>query len=411
MSDTNYNQIQTLINTIFTQFSSSEERIEELKKRGYRVDRNDYHYNIFKYVSDEQGSNCTGVIFNPQGKLVGHTSKKTIDNILHQNYGIEQFNGFVDTNALRNESMYVYKYINGSRVFTWFDNETQTWKLSTSKAVDAFNANWGTDKTFGTMFEEILVTKNLISQKTTFNDWAKIHLNTDYCYTFIIVHPDMKQISGNIEHQLYLVNVSNTNDFSTIPLHQYRDTNITSSVIEQCNANGETFIGNDMIKLQYYYNQICIGSITGIIIVDSQNRQFKLLNNKFQEVLYSTSTIKSDENNYLNIRTDEFKKNMFLSLFPNKLQWTLDMENKINGYLQKLFFEYVNYFMKKHKTQLEKPIHVFICQLHKEYLEKCQKITINKTITHFNSLGLTDQIRLYNTCKVKYDNVDNSNNV
>ena len=51
-------QIQTLVNNIFTQFQSNEERFEEFKKKGYTIDVNDHHFNIFKYNGDANGPYC-----------------------------------------------------------------------------------------------------------------------------------------------------------------------------------------------------------------------------------------------------------------------------------------------------------------------------------------------------------------
>ena len=396
-------QIQTLVNNIFTQFQSNEERFEEFKKKGYTIDVNDHHFNIFKYNGDANGPYCTGAVFDFQGKLAAYTFDKTINNVLQQNFGIEQFNNFISTNALTNENMYVYKYINGSRVYAWFDKINQTWRLSTSRTINAYNSDWNTVKKFGAMFEEILVSKNNTYTTDVFNTWAQQYLNTDFCYTFIIVHPEMKHSPSNVEYQIYLINVCNMNDLSVVPLWEFKTNVYTKNVMEFCNQNDETFIGNDMIKLQYYYNQICVGSINSVIIIDSQNRQFKLTNNTFQEVKESISKPLNDEESYLEIRSNEFRKNVYLSLFPERLQWTIELENTINGYVRKLFFEYVNYFMKKQKTQLEKPVHVFICQLHKIYLDTFQKITISKTFEHFNSLEFSDKLRLYKTCKTKYD--------
>lgn len=180
---------------------------------------------------------------------------------------IKDFNEIAEENIRENFTNYkVEQIIDGAiiRVF-WYNDQ---WFTSTIKCIDAGRSSWEGKTSFKSLFEQAACICGL--------DYG--NLNKEYCYTFVLCHPNNHMIVNYTEPKIYHVNTVNRNT-------EYIDEDIGITKPKQFTF--ETF--DDFLKL--------VNTKLNPPIDDSQVIGFMLTNTKTNE------KIKVDTQSYHEART------------------------------------------------------------------------------------------------------------
>ena len=130
------------------------------------------------------------VIINSLGRVIGFAPPKSLpaDQFLTQ-YCIQTKPEFIQAQ----------EFVEGTMINVFYDHSIPSWKIATRNTVDAEVSFYKTQngKTFNTMFMEAC-------QQNNFNLET---LNPDFCYSFVLQHPDNRIVVPFKSPQLYLVEV------------------------------------------------------------------------------------------------------------------------------------------------------------------------------------------------------------
>lgn len=100
------------------------------------------------------------------------------------------------------------KTVDGVFIRVW--NYNGDWHLSTRACVDAFNAFWQSDLSFGDLFLQA-VTYKLGNEKTAF-DWLEELLDKKWVYNFVLVHPEHTNVIHYDSPNIWLSSIQQINN-------------------------------------------------------------------------------------------------------------------------------------------------------------------------------------------------------
>lgn len=195
--------------------SKNFENFEQLKvfftAKNVDVKENGDEYMLcFKDTSDFKEKwirECNGTIFEKEtNKLLHYFFEKTYDGILGLNESNLIQNDLFDSKNLQGK-IRVSIYLEGSLIKVYpiksEDNSTG-WKIATSRAINASTNFWNSDKSFKELFAEGVT--------NTFEKSLTEYLNTldsNYCYNFLLQHPENNKILPVTEPVVHFVNKVN----------------------------------------------------------------------------------------------------------------------------------------------------------------------------------------------------------
>lgn len=260
----------------------------------------------------------------------------------------------------------------GAKVYYFHNNNTS--ELSTTQ-----------QKTFRTMFLECM---NHIHLEFS-------HLNKDYCYSFVMQHPENRIVLPIKEMALYLTNVYHI--YGT----EYKVQTIDMNEIKQ----SFNLLKNIHIKYPKAYtvtDLLCnsIYYIQGYSFYCDGNR-YKIRNKNYEYVRKLRGNQPKKQFHYLTLRKTKNIKE-YLKYYPeDSIVFELYRE-QLHAFSWFLYETYVNCFIKKqfHFNTIEKYIQPYVYQLHSTYLHSLlpngNKINFNEVKQFVNSLDPKQQMFLIN---------------
>ena len=382
------NQVSQIIHN--NNITSHEELVKILQSKYYlKIYEKDNFYSLFytnstlqNFENEDWVKDCIGVIFEKNTNIVKAFTQTMAKEIIYEND-----NSFQNFNLNFANSFYT-TYKPGARIALWYDINSNTWKKSTSKRIDAYECFWGNNtKSFGEMFDEAARICNL--------DSANLDINS--CYTFILTHPDNNQIIKTNTPTLTYICSFNLNKLDVGNYLQYNNLNISNYTGEVQNS----FKCNSIEELKNIFEtqEIKTNYCPGIVITDGYNR-YKILT-----YYYNCATLMMNNMNrvsYLKIRQDKKQISTILSLNPSLNEIFMNIEKTIYKVAIKMFSLYHSHFVKKRtdkNVQIEKPYFVFIHKIHEIYKKNKKDnqnfvIRKNLVIKYLNSLdvGLIEKL-------------------
>lgn len=414
---TTSNQIVNLFNEIFSSNNGDfESTITHLKEMGYGINYHTFEEQpgrrfttVFTKHCDldkEENPISTGAIFDLNGELRSYPGNKAKDYTLTNDSTISLLgDGITLNNKHFTCSLPVsgYMYYAGTRMMLWNSGtpDVPAWRLSTSKAVNAFESKWNTEKSFGQMFTDLL--SNYHQTLSTFC----AQLNPNCSYSFMMIHPEMHNIISNNQNGcLYLVGVYDVSSYVHLDTENVYQQYFASTNGLVSKINTTTY--GTYQELYDLFQRISNGTSVGEILTDADFNNYKVLNNDFATVHNTQCTTQNDIEGYFQIRNEPSVKELYSSLYPNKVYGQGLIEEELKKVIRMLHSLYIRKFpMKQNVGHLDKPIDVFLRHvLHNHYMQTKEKIKYEKVFELFNSnekfvsdgLGYR-QYQLYNSVK------------
>ena len=234
----------------------------------------------------------------------------------------------------------------------YYDGE---WRTGTSRTIDAVYSHWGSEKSFKELFLETC-------KKPEVNIDIE-SLDKNFCYTFILQHPEI--IIG------YDITISDV-----IPLNK-----INLDTLEVTNLMDGFHVD---LELNQVLDKLCFNN--NFMIITDDNKRIKLLSNLYnyaRELLNNNPNLKwayleSIQDN----RSDEFR-----NFFPSKIDIFDYVDDKFYDTVDYLHDLYILRFIKHDKEcVVPQKLYKTLGQLHGRYKKTKEKTT--KKIIYEHLLGL-----------------------
>ena len=290
------------------------------------------------------------------------------------------FQEFIKTYPI--SECYAEDFIEGTMINVFYVKELNEWKISTKSSIDASVFFYDKNYTFNTMFFDACKMYNF-----DINNLIK-----DYCYTFVLQHPDNRIVLPIIHPSLYLIKVYkiNKNIIETVNLPEFyfnnnnmftneNGVNIGIPNIYPITSYEELSNYFASMNTPYYY--------PGIMIYHNSGERTKLRNPVYEDVKFLRGNQPKLLFHYLNLRKEGKVKN-YLIYYPEHKKILNEFRNIIHRYTTTLWENYIYCFINKNKHLKEYPfqLKIHMYNLHKLYIDNKVPITKTETIKYINSL-------------------------
>lgn len=330
---------------------------------------NDNEYSILNY---DKNSLQLDVSYNSlyRSIIVSYPECKLLSFSLPKSISREQFEEKYEYNA---QNIYVNEIIEGTMINLFYDNRIQKWLISTKSAIGCNYCFFRNDyennlnivkKTFYNMFLDAL----RYDENTDINDIIFIkELSKNYCYSFVLQHPE-NHIVLNIEHPIiYLVAVYKIQDFNNITI-------IPNIEFEKwnCFSNGVIEFPKQINILSYLEltNKYC--SIhndnynVGIMMFNLKTgERCNIKNPNYEELKIIRGNNPNLQYQYLCLRRLN-KVKEFLTYFPRYNNLFKKFNNSYNELIINTHKSYISYYVNKEKIQISKKYFPHIYKIHHE---------------------------------------------
>lgn len=250
----------------------------------------------------------------------------------------------------------VMRTYDGSQIKVFYHEKNKKWIISTTRKINAGNAYFFTKKSFLEMFSDA-------SHKL---DWNT--LNKNYCYSFVLCHPDNRIIKRHNKPYLTHVLTRNMENYELV------DENIGAMKPTNVNFKSKKDLFNSLKKLPTYEEGY---------VVRQGDRFIKVVNLKYQKVKDLRGSSGSLMFQYFKLKKDR-NITKFLHYYPEMTE----IFNQFNVYFENLctliYVEYVNLRIRKIIT-IEKVLPFLknaLYKLHGQHLEKKKRINLDDVKYH-----------------------------
>ena len=348
---------------------------------------------VLKYdrkMLNENNLNTLGlfrsVIVNEEGKILCFAPPKSI---------------ICDTENLFSENnvsdISVEEIVEGSMINLFWYDTINDWELATRSQIGAKSKyNYESKNSFRYMFLETMNEMNL-----DFNDFDK-----NFCYSFILQHPDNKRICSIKEKKLYLTNIytiSNNNlnqEITPVPRKMmYEKLNLiikspsSDNILlpQLCNfTNNEGVVEFDKKIfdniLKSYHDFNFVGYMINLPL-----KRIKYTNPEYQKIKFLKGNSPRLQYTYYELRK-KGKVKEYLRYFPENANLFNTFRKDIHNYTRNLYNCYKSCYIKKNKPVKEFPYQykTHMYHLHQLYLENYKDnndyINLQKVIDYVNNL-------------------------
>jgi len=239
------------------------------------------------------------------------------------------------------------EFIDGTMINVFYDGETNEWVIATRSIIGA-KCIFYSQKTFHEMFHETAIDYNT--------------LNKEYCYSFVLQHPENQIVTPIINPTLYLIAVYQITDIGITEVHS---SNITSFLTPSRFTFSSYAEAEQFVQLQPY-------TFKGLMLKSSTERS-KIRNSAYENIKKLRGNSACSLYTYLTIRSTP-QQTEYEKYFPN-LMFPV-YEKQFTQLIVHLHWLYIDCFIKKMKPLKEydsmfKP-HLY--ELHMHYLHQLRQV-------------------------------------
>lgn len=294
---------------------------------------------------------------------------------------------FMQNYPEKNEHIIAEEFVEGTMINMFYDNSigvSGCWQIATRNTIGAevyFYKQRG--KTFRQMFLEACAVCNF--------DFSR--LNPEYCYSFVLQHPENRIVVPFSKPSLYLVAVykieNNDGDVNVI-VQNIDKPSWTSSTFVKFPENYDFVSYSELIEK--YASPNTPYNIMGVIIKNTNtNERIKIRNPIYEEVRHLRGNQPKLQYQYLCLR-HEGKVSEFLKYYPEMKEMLSAFRDQVHLFTNTLHRNYLSCYVFKEKPLIEFSdqyrTHMF--KLHEHYLNNLREqhlsVTNNVVISYVNTL-------------------------
>lgn len=250
----------------------------------------------------------------------------------------------------------------GTLIRAYYYNDK--WNISTKKMINASNAKWASEKSFGEMFNDIF---------GNFEEYDKILPNKNYCYSFLMGHNDNNILKTQNNYIIHLntIDLENNKEVDFMINSESNHTKHISTFNSQVmNMNEETltnYISN--LKKDLSFNEI------GYMFINKQGIRQKFIKSNYIEIRELWGNTNNRLFRYLHLRKNPDKLKKYLSIFTNDKQQFLTYENYLMNIATFILNIYRNRHISKSITKVPFYLRDIIYKVHGLYLQSRNKVS------------------------------------
>jgi hypothetical protein len=298
---------------------------------------------------------------------------------------------FIRMNPDKTENIIAEEFVEGTMINVFWDNKiglSGGWEIATRNTVGASSSFYKSKntKTFRTMFLEAASENNLSLEK----------LNPQYCYSFVLQHPENRIVVPFTKAQLYLVGMYFI-DNSEI-------NNIRVYMIDMVEARKFNWFDADIKFPQFYewntYSDLIEKyasmntsyDILGVVIHNIKTGyRTKVRNPVYEQVRNLRGNQPKLQYQYLALRK-EGKVASFLTFYPENKKDFSSFRDQLHLFTNTLFANYFSCYIKKEKPLLEfsEQYRTHMFNIHQKYMNELREkklfVTNTVVINYVNEL-------------------------
>jgi hypothetical protein len=323
---------------------------------------------------------------------------------------------FIKKYSTKTDILIAEEFVEGTMINVFWDSKiglSGAWEISTRNKVGAissfYKSHSSNSKTFRDMFLEAAKNNNL----------DLISLDKNYCYSFVLQHPENRIVIPFKSPQLYLISmyiIDNTNKNNlkvySVDKSKFFELHPNTTIKIPTVYNWTNY--NDLIDK--YASMNTEYDILGVVIHNNETgERTKIRNPVYEQVRQLRGNQPKLQYQYLCLRK-EGKVSDFLKYYPENKKEFSTFRDQIHLFTNTLFSNYVSCYIKKEKPLMEfseqYKTHMF--NIHKHYLdelkEKKMYVTNTVVIKYVNNIHpsllmfcLNFQMRKRNVDLIKAD--------
>ena len=364
---------------------------------------------------DSDGASCRlgsfrSLIFNDTKELIGFSPTKSLS-----------YNSFVSKYEYQSENIIPEEFIEGTMINCFYNKEVENWEIATKSFVGANNHFFkfdGAPMTFSQMFNECWV--NCGFPRGT--EEALEYLDKDFCYSFVMQHPDNRLVTKFTIRRLVLVNMFKITKNGTLGWNVYESDK--SSMYNYVTVLNQKLVSPVSLPMMFtkdlggapiYFNgysgniiysptdnyntlfewftKMAPPQVQGVVIKNTlTGERTKIRNPQFEYVRNLRGNQPKLEYHYLELRKNG-RLQEFLQWYPEYNEKMYIYQQKIHDFTLQLYNNYVSCYMKKeaplNRFPQEYKTHMF--NIHRDIYNarlKQNKTSVQKThvIQYVNDL-------------------------
>jgi hypothetical protein len=260
---------------------------------------------------------------------------------------------------LNKNNLFIENSIEGTLVRYFYYNGQ--WILCTKKCINSNKSRWISNKNFFILFEECLVNNNILDR-----------LNQNYCYSFIITHPENNIVVNYKEPFLYHISTRDMISMNEVEV-DIGVFKLTRTLIPEDNI--ENIIESVMNTKQLYYE--------GLIFIDTNYNRWKIRSPYFNRAREVWGNTNNRLFRFIELRKDINLLHEYLIYFPFDSNLFNTYEYRIKVLCSHILEIYVNkYILKNSNEKIPFYLAKIIYKLHGDFIK-------DKIKTDLNKIGLT----------------------
>lgn len=315
-----------------------------------RVPENMKSYSIISYNKKELNINniptyglCRSVISNSDNKVVCYSPPKSID-----------YNVFVEKYPSLNEDVICQEFVEGTMVNVFWDPVAGLWEISTKNTVGATSKFYKKQdsKSFRQMFFEALLESGLQLDK----------LDINYCYSFVLQHPENRIVVPFTKPSLYLVAIYSINYENVLNDDNTQINDIIVYAHDIYDSIAQSFFSTTNIcfpkcyafesyssLIEQYASQKTPYTTVGVVFYNKKTgERAKVRNPVYEGVRQLKGNHPKLQFHYLTLR-QQGKVTEFLNLFPEHKDEFIKFRDQVHAFTRTLFQNYTSCYIKKEK--------------------------------------------------------------
>lgn len=269
------------------------------------------------------------------------------------------------------------------------------WYTSTHRKLDAFRSKWSSRESFGESFKRALTTefnmneqlRNSCSTNESSDVLEKFQstLDVNKQYMFLVRNNNENRIVCESAKE----NTSGLFHVGTFVNGQLvLDENVNIPHSKSHNFNNTTELVNYVRNIDFFEKQ-------GVILFAPENKQYKIVNKKYQDFFHIRGNEPSIKFRYLQIRMEKDKLGMLYTLYPNMHKVFDEYETILYNVARKIYSSYRERHIKKQWLTLPTEEYIVDCTCHRWYLENNKSpVTLNLVIDVMNKQTPTNLNRM-----------------
>ena len=303
---------------------------------------------------------CNGIIMDKNTfQIVCYTFDKCADKLLTSD--LFDYDNLYYENAFEGTLIRLYYYNN-------------KWNVSTKKCLNASKSKWISNKNFAELFNECIEQYNITNK-----------LNTSYCYSFIITHPENKIVVPYTEPNLYHIS---TRDMTTL---QEIEINIDVPKSERFilpKDNLNSLIDNiNNSKLLLY---------EGCILIDTKYNRIQVKGDYFRMVRSLWGNTNNRFYRYIELRKNINILQEYLTFFENDKLEFIKFEEQICLLAKEILKVYADKHITKTNVKIPFYFAKIIYKLHGDFYKDKIKTNFDKVMMTLLELDPKQVCFMYN---------------